>query len=56
LKYVQHLTKYKELTKRTILSLKNAERNFLTSSDKVMRMVIKYHANDIHHRLESFAD
>ncbi len=30
LKYVKNLVKYKELTKRTILSLKNTERNFFT--------------------------
>jgi hypothetical protein len=30
LQYVKNLVKYKEFTKRTILSLKNTERNFFT--------------------------
>lgn len=54
LNYVKNLVKYKEIAKRTILSLKNTERNFFTEESKVMRMIIKYEANDIDQQLENF--
>lgn len=55
LPYVKQLGRFKELSKRTLLALKHAERHFLAEEGKIMRMLIKYQAGQIHGLLEEFA-
>lgn len=45
--YIKMLADYKDQTKRTIIGLKNIEKCFNPSNDKIMRIVIKYKGGDI---------
>ena len=54
LHYVKTLGKYKELSKKMILALKNTERNFFAEESKVTRMIIKFESNKITEHLNDF--
>lgn len=54
LNYVKTLGKYKDYAKKVILSLKNSERYFFAEESKVMRMIIKFQANQVPQQLDTF--
>jgi len=54
IKYIKNLGKFKEVTKKIILSLKNTERSFFVEDTKIVRSLIKYQSNEVSTHLDNF--